>query len=927
LRGDLSMGGRGTPIGYLFTDIEGSTPRWEKVPSRMKSAMARLDFILSELICRHGGTIQSRTGDGVFAEFRTGNPLQCALDIQLAVQGEDWGEVGGLLQRIGVHVGWASDDGSPDQISVNRAARIMSSGWGGQIVISDLAAEVYSLPSQCALENLGTCRLRGIEEPLKLHGLLHPKLARREFPPLRSLSIHSGTVPVATTPFFGRQQEVAEITARLETRETRIVNIIGPGGNGKSRLAAEVATRFVQQRAVHFVSLDAVTNTQQLVSAIGGALRFPFYGAASPEDQLTDYLSDKRYLLVLDNADGLCDQTAFISVLSATCASLAVLLTARAPLGFQGETAYKLSGLAVPGRRIGEVRNSPAYQLFEREARGRNPAFEIAEAEVERFVKICSFLGGSPLALRLTAQWTHILTLDAILDKLRDDLSFLDGGPGVPARQRSVHAVFAGSWGLLTPSQRKALARLSVFPNDFDSVAAEQVAAFDLTTLAALERSALLEHHGQRRLALHAIVRGFARRELSKTSADERSTVAHHSRHYLELVCALSSPSTREEQGVALDRLQHELPNIREAWDTAIRSNAFERIRRAVEPLFYFLVCRALYREAAALFGVETDNARLNCHLSGITANCLVHQGEFERAEIAAAHVLASRFATPIAEAHARQALGNIAHVRGELELARGHYESALATRVRLGDAMGRYYSMISLAALHLALGDIKSSRQDVRESFRISRDIGNTNGMMVAHIVAGDIAVQENRLADAQGSFTSSLRIEEKVRNAQVRTILLQRLGSILRANGDLSGASARHREASDLATEIGDQRLRTSTLLDLARDHAAANDGLAARDFLLEAIRLARRIGAKPLIARGVLELADIELRLGNGGRARTLARILNLSDLGDLRRPYDELIAQLGAGGDAQPSPAQADAALDDMLRDDGLGMLSL
>ena len=130
---------KGRPIGYLFTDIDGSTEKWERSAEEMARAQARHDQIVGAIVAKNGGYVQDHAGDGVFAIFRAGNPVQCALELQRALQAQDWQSVGGLEVRVGVHCG-APGNEELDQVSVNRAARITASGWGGQIVISAAAA-------------------------------------------------------------------------------------------------------------------------------------------------------------------------------------------------------------------------------------------------------------------------------------------------------------------------------------------------------------------------------------------------------------------------------------------------------------------------------------------------------------------------------------------------------------------------------------------------------------------------------------------------------------------------------------------------------------------------------------------------------------------------------------------------------------------
>jgi predicted ATPase/class 3 adenylate cyclase len=915
-------------VGYLFTDIEGSTQRWEKVPSRMRPALARHDLIIEEVVGRSGGTIEEQSGDGAFAVFHAGNPLACALEIQLALQEEEWSAIGGLLIRIGVHSGTVIGESGYDQVAANRAARIMSSAWGGQIVVSDAASKSYGAPPKSELTDLGIFRFKGIDEPLRIFGLVHPGLARTTFPPLRSLSSHSQSLPDSTAPFFGREQEVNAVTAKIGQARTKLISIVGPGGIGKSRLALQVVADSLKRKTVYYVGLESVSNSAALITAVANVLRFPLYGSASPENQLTDYLRDRDLVLVLDNIDKLIGDTRLVASLLCDCPSLTLLATAREPLGIPGEGLYRLSGFPPPGPSDEDLRASPAYQMFLQEARSANRPFDHSHEELEIFREIFRVLNGSPLALHLTAQWTYLLSPRAILEKLRTGLDFLsERRASVPERHRSLSAVFEGSWALLTKVQMEALARLSVFPAEFDVNAAEHVGRVGMDTVAELESKALIEHDGKRRLIMHAIVQEHARRKLAEDVSEEESARSRHSSYYLDLLCNNSKLPYPMEQSVMLDQLEQEMANLREAWTYSVRNRQYRSLSHATEPLFYFLALRALYREGTAFFDIHTDCENFNQLLKGVLANCLVHQGEFARAEAAGLRALEGRSEALIARAHASQALGNLAHARGDLHVARERYEYALATRTELGDLMGDFFSTTSLAALHILVGDTVAAREYVMRSFRISRETRNTHGLMLAHLAAGDIAIRENRPSAAESNFAISLRLEESVHNPQLRATILLRLGSALASLGDLAGAEARHQEAFDLATEVGDQRVKALALLAIGRDKILDRKEDQARGSILAAIRLGKQLNSRFLIQQGLLDLARLELGLGNGQRAKRLVRGVDPADLGVRRGDYDVILAQLAHVSEREWLEDDSEAALGELFREQELQALLL
>jgi class 3 adenylate cyclase len=337
------MGSPEPPAGYLFADIEGSTERWERAPAQMRVAVARLDSLIEEAVARNSGVIQDRSGDGVFALFTSGNPLQGALEMQLEMQRTDWSAIGGLDLRIGVHAGASGGADQVDRAVANRGARIMASGWGGQIVASREATRMYETPEGGELIDLGLCRFKGVRDAMLLASLVHPSLLRAEFPPLRSLLFDGAGADVLNSPIFGRQKELGDVLARLGG--TRLLTIVGPGGNGKTRLALQVGAEVTARQPVCFASLDAASRDADLPSTLAAALRLRLVAGRGGEEQLIDYLRDKQMLLVLDNAETIAGRAALVGQIVAACRRLTVLVTSREPLIVENEVIVHLQGI------------------------------------------------------------------------------------------------------------------------------------------------------------------------------------------------------------------------------------------------------------------------------------------------------------------------------------------------------------------------------------------------------------------------------------------------------------------------------------------------------------------------------------------------------------------------------------------------------
>ncbi len=203
---------------FLFTDIEGSTRLWEEHSERMRSAMARHDALLRQAVAGHGGHVVKMTGDGVHAIFADPlGALEAAVDVQRGLTDLERATGLSLRARCGVHSGtFERRDNDYYGSAVNRAARIMAAGHGGQILVSALVVEAIGarmIPG-LAVRDLGKVRLRDLARGEQLFQVIHPGL-RTEFPVLRSLEKTPNNLPHALSSFVGRELEMAEVRALL----------------------------------------------------------------------------------------------------------------------------------------------------------------------------------------------------------------------------------------------------------------------------------------------------------------------------------------------------------------------------------------------------------------------------------------------------------------------------------------------------------------------------------------------------------------------------------------------------------------------------------------------------------------------------------------------------------------------------------------
>ncbi|MGB8521262.1 MAG: adenylate/guanylate cyclase domain-containing protein, partial [Candidatus Tumulicola sp.] len=339
-------------VTFLFSDIEGSTVRWESHREAMVDDLRRHDAILRRAIISSGGHVFKTVGDAFCAAFAVpAEAIVAAIEAQRALQRADWTRVDGLLVRMAIHTGSAdARDGDYFGPTVNRVARLLAIGYGGQILVSRVTAELSegSLQTDVTFRDLGEHKLKDVDRRERVYQVCASKLTA-DFPPLRSLDAFPNNLPYQLTSFVGRDTDVAEIKALLES--SRLVTLTGTGGIGKTRCALQVGAEVLHSysQGVWFAELASVTDPEFVVSAVALALRIREIGDQSLADAIVAFLKNRSILLILDNCEHVVEQAGILTdAILRTCEHVSVLTTSREPLGIQGEQVYQVGPLSTP---------------------------------------------------------------------------------------------------------------------------------------------------------------------------------------------------------------------------------------------------------------------------------------------------------------------------------------------------------------------------------------------------------------------------------------------------------------------------------------------------------------------------------------------------------------------------------------------------
>jgi predicted ATPase/class 3 adenylate cyclase len=554
----MTGGELGPPSGvvtFLFTDIEGSTRRWEADADAMRASLAIHDDVLRQTIEGHAGWLFKHTGDGVCAAFASPS---CAVDAAVAAQ-----MALELPVRMGIATGEAELRGADYFGAVlNRAARVMSAGHGGQILLDGVTA---GLLNDLDLVSLGPRRLRDLAKPVELFQVRAAGL-RTDFPPLKTLDATRGNLRPQTTSFVGRESELVEISAMLKAH--RFVTLTGVGGVGKTRLALEVAARSAPEfpDGGWVIELAAVGDPAAVPDAVAAVLGITQQPGMSLADSVAAALEGRSRLLVFDNCEHVLDAAAdLVDAILARSATVKILATSREGLRVGDEQLWPVPSLDVRGGI-----DSSAATLFVERAMAVAPGTVPVDSAV---VEICERLDGIPLAIELAASRLQSMTATELRDRLDDRFRLLVGlRRGLERHQTLRHAV-QWSYDLLDDAEKALLARCSVFAGGFDPAAARAVgdAGDDFTTLDlldALVRKSLVvaDRTSERtRFSMLETIRQFGDERLMASGGADAARSAY-ARYFGALesdVLALwNSPKQRE----AYAWLSVELANLRAAF-------------------------------------------------------------------------------------------------------------------------------------------------------------------------------------------------------------------------------------------------------------------------------------------------------------------------------------------------------------------------
>jgi predicted ATPase/class 3 adenylate cyclase/DNA-binding CsgD family transcriptional regulator len=781
---------------FLFTDIEGSTSLWAGHTTAMTAALERHDELLGGVIRRAGGEVFKNTGDGCCATFSSvAAAAEAAASAQRRLADAGWGELGKIRVRMAIHVGEAEPRGA-DWFgpALNRCARLMAIGHGGQILVSGAAHALLaqSLPAELGLLDLGVHRLRDLTQPERVWQLTGPGL-EIQFPALRSLDSFRGRLPSQLSTFLGRDQELRELHD-LMTSE-RIVTLVGTGGMGKTRLALQTATRGLDwfPDGAWFVELAPLSDSVALDHEVVATVGFRPQPSLTPRDLLTGGLREWRALLVLDNCEHLLEPVGeFVMDVLDRCPQVSVLATSRAPLRVPGERVRQVGPLSL---------DRDARALFVERASAARPGFSPEAANYDVVTAICQQLDGMPLAIELAAARLRSMTARELLDRLGQRFRLLKSDPGLHVGR---HATLVGlvdwSFDLMSDSERSLLRDVGVFAGGFDVAAAHEVCVQDgsdeldtLNLLDALVEQSLLqviELDGGTRYSMLETIRQYAVRRW--TEAQGPALRRRHAAYFLDVAEAADSQLAGSDQVRWLRRLEAEHDNMRMALRWALSSgDDSQRALRLAAALSWFW--RMHSHLAEGRHWIEEALAA--------TAGCEAHDRAFL-----------------VVRARASNGAGLLAFAQSEFGAARRFFEAALELGRDAGEPSHAGWSLHGLGRVALEEADLPRASGLLEESIALFSVGDDWRGRAYSTFFLGAVLARQGDTVGAEARFETAKVPLCAAGDLWGLSALMAFSAAPALARGDLQEAARRYGESLGMYAELNSGWMASQALVGLA-------------------------------------------------------------------------------------------------------------
>ena len=595
-------------------------------------------------------------------------------------------------------------------------------------------------------------------------------------------------------------------------------------------------------------------------------------------------------LLVLDNFEQLVESAHLLVEILQGAPGVRLLVTSRHQLNLYEEWIFPLEGMPYPPpNNLSGWQETSAVQLFQQRARRVNLRFSL-ENHRDCVIRLCQMLEGLPLGIELAAVWVNLLPCKNILGLIEANLALPEQQiRNLPARQRSLQAVFQYSWDLLSGEEQNSLSRLTVFQGGFTAEAAENALSASPRLLASLVAKSLLRFSPAGRYEMHSLLRSFASEKMPASTGSEAQ--AAHSRYFAGFlaVCAHDFAGPKETQAIAA--IAEEIANIRLGWQWALArvtgaapgapppasQEILDLLAQYIPVLSTFYFRKSWFREAellfaqaagqleAAGFGSLPPETRAPFILGILYLAHARHcrplgQTETAHARLTKCLELLARYPESAETADAWHNLGQLEQQTGALAAAEAAYQRSLQIYRILEQPTGIASNLISLGVLAKNRSDFDHAINLYSECMQIFEQRGDQRGIWTCLINLGNIANVQGDYPEALRLYKDAYQSVQQAGDLSRQALTLVNLGSVAREINETQAALQYYQESLRLSQEIGEIRIQVASLDGLGKTYLNKGNLEESRDYLIKAVEIALEVNLLPQVLDSLTALARL-------------------------------------------------------------------
>ncbi|PKO01142.1 MAG: hypothetical protein CVU42_01465 [Chloroflexi bacterium HGW-Chloroflexi-4] len=689
----------------------------------------------------------------------------------------------------------------------------------------------------------------------------------------RTRKVLSVNLPGYATPFVGRNYELEVLENWVSNPKHHVITLTGPGGSGKTRLAAELAStqNALFKDGVFFVSIANCYSVEHIASTILALSKTSIEHTSNSMEELMEWAAHRCALLVLDNVENLNEAALFAKQLTEAAPQIVLLFTSYSFLDLVGEKVFALGGLSTSdGEHSDAVNLFYSHLQVESHPEMNDPVFSTS------VVKICDLVEGFPLAIDLAACQTKWIPIDEILVGLQENInSLITQSINLPERHRSIQASFENVWYHLSDQDRLLFARLTLFENPFSVQAALAVCDVDASFLKDFAKRSLLIWDGIDGYRFHRVVKQNVIEFSTTSKQDLQKYKEKHAFWFKQQVLEFFADRKDEKLIIFYENFEKILADIEAGLYWFVQNQKWNEIDELVTPLNVYFENRSYFREGTKLFeklinSIPEEDTTLICRAKLICRNALfrIRIQQFEGAEDKINFGLETARAAKLfhEEAYCLNALATHALVKKSSSTACVYAEKALELSRKIHDKEEESHSLYNLGYAHVNLGEISEAERNLFLCRDICNEFGNIRRLSKVLNILADIACIRGDYKLALLHYGQALEIGRAMNNLYFESLTLNNAGTAYLELMDYPNALNCFGRSVEICSQIGDREGEAIALSNLGETFAYQKDFENAVLYNEQALTISEEIGselgilsARAILAEGYRELGD--------------------------------------------------------------------